>query len=153
MIRYNGVYMSTQSLTVAATQSVIELQVPSGTIADIFRIWIGPDEGNDSYVEEVELYFNASAGSGTGVAEHKIRGSDDATAACSVVTGITALSGDTTIGQDAMHTLAGWLYLPQPEERIRIVGGSAQDNYGVNLPNAPTTTYNLNVGIVWGEIG
>ena len=51
--------------------------------------------------------------------------------------------------EDGFHFQNGWLYLPVPEERIRIAGG---DIMGIRLPIAPDAAMGCAFGMVFGEL-
>jgi hypothetical protein len=156
MIRYNGVFTAIrESFTASGAGVFIELQVPAGKQIEILRAWVGAAEGADPIadVQEIYIYGNdAAATGGTGMTEQPIRGGDDATT-------VTALAGPaqgatpTTLYRSAWHLYNEWLYLPVPEERIRVVGGGTIDNVGLGVPVAPDASITVTAGITWGELG
>lgn len=155
MSRYNGVYVALEvSQTVTAAGVLIELQVPANSIIEIIRAWCGPGEDATPIdeVQDIQVYGDATPGtSGVALTERSLQGGDP-------TSGVVALGGPTNAAfdaiymADAFHLQNGWLYLPNPEERIRIVGGSALDNVGLALVSFIPTTADLSYGIVWGEM-
>jgi hypothetical protein len=156
-MRYNGVYSASgASDAYSAIGCIMELQVPTNTVIEILRMWVGAAEGGEPVadVQEISVYFNdAAATAGTGLAENEIQGTADA------ASGVTSLGVAPTIGAtptnvlyDGFHLQNGWLYLPVPEERFVCVGGSSQDNIGMQFPVAPDVSITISYGMIWGEI-
>lgn len=155
-MQYNGVYSATSDTDAfSATGAVIELQVAANSVAEILRIWIGAAEGADpvAEVQELSIYTNdAAATGGTALTEQELRGQGEGTAASAALAAPTIGATPTDLYFDAFHLMNGWLYLPVPEERILIVGGSAQDNVGIRFPVAPDASITISYGIIWGEL-
>ena len=69
-----------------------------------------------------------------------------------------AVKNVTTIGtgsefyHTAYHTQNGWLYLPVPEERPRLVSGG-DDVFAVVFPTAPDAALVTSITLIWGEVG
>ena len=157
MSHYNGVYVAQEvSQSVSAAGTLVELQVPSNVQIEVLRAWVGAAEGTDPVdeIQEVEIYINdAAATGGTGLTEQAVRGSDDAASAVTALGGPTIGATPVSVLADGFHTQNGWLYLPVPEERIRIAGGSTNDNVGIQFQTAPDAAITVSYGIVWGELG
>ena len=155
-MRYNGIFAAFEvSQAVSAAGPLIELQVPANTIIEIIRVWIGAAEGATPVDEtqDVQIYGNdAVATGGVALTEQALQGVDD-------TTGVVALGGptigatETVLYPDGFHFQNGWLYLPVPEERIRVVGAATIDNVGVQFISAPQATSTISYGIIWGEMG
>ncbi len=156
-MRYNGIYAATRSsIALSATDVLVELQVPVDVQIEIIRMWAGAAEGPVPVdeVQEIDIYGNdTSATGGVALTEQLIRGSADAASSVttlgSPVIGITP----TILYPDGFHLQNGWLYLPVPEERIRVAGGSAIDNIGFRFPTAPDASITISYGVIWGEVG
>lgn len=155
-MRYNGVYsITSDSDAFTGAAAIIELQVPANTVVDILRMWIGPAEGTDpvAEVQELSVYVNdAAATGGTALSENEIQGSGDGASACAGLAAPTIGATPTDIYFDAFHLQNGWLYLPVPEERFRVQGGTTNDNIGLRFPIAPDQSTTISYGIIWGEI-
>lgn len=155
MSRYNGVYVAQEvSQTVTVAGPLIELQIPTNSIIEIIRAWCGPGEDATPIdeVQDIQIYGDATPGTGgAALTKLALQGGD-------AVSGITALGGPTNAAfdavymADAFHLQNGWLYLPNPEERIRIVGGSTLDNIGLALISLNAATADLSYGMIWGEM-
>ena len=156
-MRYNGVYMVTSTVSQAHTTAdvLIELQVPAATQIEIIRAWVSPDTGLTDDIQEIEFYLNdAVSTGGTSGNERKIQGIGDANASTvALITNPTQGATPFTLLSDGFHLQQGWLYLPMEDERIRVAGGTATDNFGMKLAAAPAASITISYGIVWGEIG
>jgi hypothetical protein len=157
-MRYNAVYSATDpSRSYSADEIVLmELQVPTATVIELIRAWVGAAEGADpvAEVQEIVLYVNdGPATGGTALNENELQGSVDAAAATVAVANATVAATPVDLYYDAFDLRNGWLYLPLPEERIIIVGGTTNDNVGIRLPVAPDAAIVLSCGMIWGEIG
>jgi hypothetical protein len=156
-MRYNGIFVATESeQTVTTADVLIELGVPANTMIEIIRMWCSPamnDAGPTDDMQEINIYSNdALATGGAGLTETELQGTGD-------VSLVTALGGPTqgstptVLYPDGFHLQNGWLYLPVPEERIRVVGAAAAA-VGFKLSQAPESASEiLSYGIIWGEIG
>ena len=140
------------SLTLA-DDPLIELLCAANDIIEIIRVEVGPAEGAAPVdeVQELALWMGTAVGSGgAAITERIITGSG--------TIGGVAVSNVTTIGtgnefyHTAYHTQNGWLYLPVPEERPRLVSGG-DDVFALVFPVAPDAAIVTSATIVWGEIG
>ncbi len=155
-MNYNGVYIASGAEVTMAAGTVIELQLPAGTLQiEILRAWISAAIGAApvDLVQEIEMYTNdAVATSGTSVTARKIRGSDDATTSVTILRTATIGGTPTEFYPDAFHQQNGWLFVPVPEERPRLVAGTTEDNWGIRIPTLRGTPIN-SFGVIWGELG
>lgn len=145
------------SVAFSAAGSVMELQVPSGSTIVVLRAWIGAAEGTDpvAEVQEVGLYGNdAAATGGTAMTEQELQGGADSSSSVTGLRGPTIGATPIDLYMDAFHLQNGWLYLPVPEERIQIIGTSADpgDNVGIRFPVAPDASITISGGMTWGEL-
>jgi hypothetical protein len=157
MMNYNGVYMASHPSTSYSADEIVlmELQVPDNCQIELLRAWVGPAEGTDpvAEVQEICLYLNdGPATGGTGLTEQEVWGTANAAALTVAVANATVAATPVDYAYDAFHAFNGWLYVPVPEERIRVVGGTTNDNIGIRLPVAPDAAMVLSVGMVWGEL-
>ena len=144
--------MESTSLTLV-DDPLLELLCPANMIIEVIRVEIGPAEGAAPVdeVQELALWMGTAVGSGGGaITERIVTGSGGI--------GGVAVSNVTTIGtgnefyHTAYHTQNGWLYLPVPEERPRLVSGG-DDVFAVVFPTAPDAAIVTSATIVWGEVG
>lgn len=154
-MRPNGLYVVSESSQAISTADVlIELQVPSAVLIEIWRMWVGAAE-NDTLVDavqEIDIYANDAAGtSGTSLTGVEIQTEVDAATLVTAVGGPTIGATPTVLYPDGFHVQNGWLYLPVPEERIRIRGGGSVDNVGFRFPTAPGSSITVSYGIIYAE--
>ena len=152
---YNRVAAATlesTSLTLA-DDPLIELLCPANMVIDIIRVEVGPAEGAAPVdeVQEIALWMGTAVGSGGGsITERIVTGSG--------TIGGVAVSNVTTIGtgndfyHTAYHTQNGWLYLPVPEARPRLISGG-DDVFAFLFPTAPDAAIVTSATIEWGELG
>ena len=154
MIRYNGVYSAFELNQAITTADVlIELQVPAATQIEILRMWCSPADNLIDDVQEIEIYGNDGvATGGTALTEQEIQGQDDAASGVTALGGPTIAATATTLYPDSFHLQNGWLYLPVPEERIRVAGAGTIDNVGFRFHVAPGASVTVSYGVTWGEI-
>lgn len=154
-MRYNGIFVATESeQTVTTADVLIELQVPANTMMELIRAWCSPgmNAAPSDEMQEINIYRNdALATGGTALTEEGVQGTED-------VATVAALGGPSqgatpiVLYPDGFHLQNGWLYLPVPEERIRIVGGAAIA-LGFKLSQAPESASEiLSYGMLWGEM-
>lgn len=148
---------SQQTLFTAVNTVMMELQVPANTRMTLLRAWVSADQAGTPLDEvcTIALYTNDAAKTGGNPMNEYPHDSDNATAAACVA-GSAGTIGATPIYMhwETFHYQNGWLYVPQPEERITLRGGdvSPGDNIGLHieyLPQQATFSY----GMTWGEIG
>lgn len=155
---YNGIYVAEEERqTVTAANVLIALQVPASTQIEILRAWCSPALGvaPTDEMQEIELYKNTTnlSTGGAALTEEELRGNDDAATSVTALGGATIGASSVILYPDGFHLQNGWLYLPIPEERIRIVGATTSE-FGLNFPLAPESASEvLSYGIIWGEIG
>jgi len=154
-MRYNAIFSAFELDQAVTTGDIlVELQVPAGTTIEILRAWCSAATNLVDDVQEIEIYGNdAVATGGTALTEQAIQGQDDAASGVTALGGPTVGATPTTLYPDAFHLQNGWLYLPVPEERIRVVGAATIDNVGVRFHVAPGASVTVSYGITWGEIG
>ena len=151
-MQYTGVYAAfEQAQAYTASRSIIELQVPANTVVEILRVWIGLEGAVADQMQEVALQLNDATGTGTAVTEQPLQAGYP-TSAVTAITNLTVEGGTpTVVYPDSFHIQNGWLYLPVPEERIIVTGGSTLDNFNVFLAAAPDASITLSAGVIWGE--
>lgn len=135
-----------------ADDPLLELTCPANAIIEVIRVEVGPSEGTDpvAEVQELALWMGTAAGSGgSAVTERIVTGDGSIVGVC--VKNVTTLGTGNEFYHTAYHTSNGWLYLPVPEERPRLVGGS-DDIFAVVFPVAPDASMTISATIVWGEI-
>lgn len=150
-MQYTGVYAIRDTLAaISAADTLLELTAASDTGVDLIRAWVSPRGAVLDQIQEINVFTNDAAGTGTSqtpVALHPGYAAFGGTARDVItVEGTTP----TDVIEDGFHFQNGWLYLPVPEERIRIAGG---DIMGIRFPVAPDAAMNIACGMVFGELG
>ena len=121
---------------------------------EIWRAWISLDGATADAMQEMNWYINdGPATGGTGMTEQEIQGTNDVAAATTALGNQpTQAASPTNLWDDSFHLQNGYLYLPIPEERLRIATGT-DDNLGMKLRQAPDASVDLSYGIIWAEYG
>ena len=150
-MQFTGVYKITDLLTaIAAADTLLELTAPTDASVALIRAWISPRGAVLDQIQEVDVFINDAAGTGTAqtpVALHEGYAAFGGTARDVItVEGTTP----TPIIEDGFHFQNGWLYTPIPEEFIVIQASSIM---GIRLPIAPDAAMGIAFGMVFGEIG
>jgi hypothetical protein len=101
-------------------------------------------------VQELAFYVNDASGTGTAITEKVLKGSGSAAGVA--ISNVTEGATPTEFWGTGFHWSTGYLYLPVPEERIQVIGGSAEDNFGFHFPVTPDASTTFSATIVWGEI-
>ncbi len=151
--RVVGIIMPSQTITLGDAP-LLEIQLPADTTVEIIRVEIGVAEGATPVdeVQEVQLYRGSTVGTGgTGIAEQVYWGSSPPNAVA--LRNLTAPgAGEAPLYQSAFHWQQGWVYLPVPEERIK-VQSLGTDNFGIVFPLAPAVSVVCTATLVFGEVG
>jgi hypothetical protein len=138
----------------AADDSILELSIPANVTAEILRVEIGPHEGATPPNPTPWAMYTATAAGTGGAAVTETLQSGSGTIQGSVLKTLTAIpvTGLREMPQGAIAWEVGVIYVPVPEERIKVVGGG-QDFFGFHFLAAPSATPTFTAHIVWGEIG
>ncbi len=144
--------MESTSLTLV-DDPLLELLCPSDAIIEIIRVEVGPAEGASPVdeVQEIALWMGTDVGSGGGaLTERIVTGSGSIVGVA--VKNVTTIGTGSEFYHTAYHTQNGWLYLPVPEERPRLIPGG-NDVFAVVFPVAPQVAIVTSITMVWGEVG
>ena len=144
--------MESTSLTLV-DDPLLELLCPANAIIEIIRVEVGPAEGTDPVdeIQEIALWMGTAVGTGGGaLTERIVTGSGSIVGVA--VKNVTAIGTGNEFYHTAYHTQNGWLYLPVPEERPRLVSGG-DDVFAVVFPTAPDAALVTSITMVWGEVG
>jgi hypothetical protein len=150
MTDYAGVYVIRDTLAaIAAADTLLELTAATDTGVDLLRAWVSPRGAVLDQIQEINVFTNDAAGTGTSQTPVALKPGYAAFGgtARDVITVEGATPTD--IVEDGFHFQNGWLYLPLPEERIRIAGG---DIMGIRFPVAPDAAMNIACGMIFGEL-
>lgn len=159
------VAMQDQTIVASATLAIIHTEATSGnrgSLIEILRMYVSQQGTATSQQLGVQIGTKASAfGTYTSTTPQPYIMTSGA--AASAITGGTA-GAESTAGTDAsaegagtftaywtegFNNLNGWLWVPTPEERIRVGPDTA---IALKLLGTPTTLTNWNAGIVYREV-
>lgn len=150
-----GLYVVTTTIaSVSAIKTLVQIKAGSSRPLEIVRAWVNQYSTTASAQHRVQLVRKTATATVTSFTPLKLDA--DAPAADAVggtsATGVDASAEGTdgdVLYEDAFNQLSGWLYLPVPEERIRVsVGGFL----GLKLPVAPAAAISIACGVVFREL-
>ena len=149
-----GVYTVTMTGSVSSAITLIQLKAGATIPLEIIRATVAQNNSTTSAMQSVILVRKSGAATVTSFTPVKTDEQDGAAAAAggTSATGIiaTAEGTDTDIMlNDAFNVLNGWLYLPVPEERIRVAPAGF---LGLKFPNAPSTPLSIRATITFREL-
>ncbi len=148
---YIGVYTALQpDIAITGAVTVVQVNAPATAAVDVIRAWVTFDSVVSTAIE-VALKTVSTAGTATTVTPGQHW---PGSAAFSGTASRTSTAEGTLVDDDFprefVNYLNGWLYLPVPEERLRIAPSGRVALY---LPTAPGASVNISAGIVFGEYG
>lgn len=150
MTDYAGVYSIKDTLAaIAAADTLLELTAATDTGVDLIRAWVSPRGAVLDQIQEINIFVNDAAGTGTSQTPEPLK--PGYAAFGGTARDVITVEGTTPTDkiEDGFHFQNGWLYLPVPEERIRIAGG---DIMGIRFPVAPDAAMNIACGMIFGEL-
>jgi len=158
-----SVHGSALTVTANGTLAIIRTAAAVGTrgsLLEIVSIRVGQTGTTTSQMLGIQLGTKASAfGTYTSVtptphllggAASGISGSTSAAAASAGIAASAEGAGTFTAGpEDSFNVLSGWLYVPVPEERIRV---SIDTAFAVKLLGTPGTLTGWSVSVTYREL-
>lgn len=154
-MNYSGVY-SVLLPDVAVSTAITLIQVKAGadTSLEIIRAWCSQENTDTSDQQEIQIVRKTAAATVTSFTPILLSPNYGAAKAVggTAATGHTATVEGTDgdiVYRDAFNLINGWLYVPTPEERIKLAGG---DTIGLKLTAAPGASTNFTAGVIFGEI-
>jgi hypothetical protein len=154
MAMYTGIYVVRAAITVSTAITVLQVKAGASRSFDLLRAWLTQKGGVGSAQEEIEILRKTAAATVSAFTPVLLRPGDAAADAAggTSATGHTATAegtdGDIII-HEGFNVLNGWLYLPVPEERIRVPAGGI---LAMKFPSAPGSQA-WKLGMVFGELG
>jgi hypothetical protein len=157
VISAGGITLANQAVTLASL-------MPSATIGfEILRAWVAQSANNTSAQQRVQLVTQVTAFPTVVTAtpaktkftdpSSGIAGIGGAIAAgkCGINASAEGAGAKTVIWEDAFNVLNGWLWVPNPEEKIVLPPGIASC-FSLFFPVASATLTNWAFGIVFREL-
>lgn len=150
-MQFTGVYVIRDTLTALTTaDTLLEVTASSDAAVALISAGIGPRGAALDQIQEVNVFINDAAGTGTSqtpVPLHEGYAAFGGTARDVItVEGTTP----TDLIEDGFHHQNGWRYAPIPEEFIVIQPSSI---VGIRFPIAPDASMGIGFWMVFGEIG
>jgi hypothetical protein len=150
-MQYTGVYTIWDTLAAISTaDTLLELTAPSTGGVELIRAWVDPRGAILDQIQEIDIFINNAAGTGTSQTPVPVNESMEAFAGTArdliTVEGTTP----TVVYSSGFHFQNGWLYLPVPEERIRC---AASQIMGIRFDVAPDAAMAIACGMTFGALG
>ena len=149
-----GVYTATRAVTSATTGTIFEVVPASNKPIEILRCWL---TGDQETAEQLDIVLARSTASGTGTATNITPGKTEISAADSATILQHGMSEPTLdsgyLAREWVPNAGGFYYVPTPEERPIVAGGSGDISFILRLNSVPTSAINLLCGITWRELG
>ncbi len=150
MSRFQGIYSLVQtSVSVTTSHELHEITAPSDRTVTILRAWIGPgtDATPADEILEVRMGVVSVSGNGAAATPQLLNPNYSAVGATATGNGATVSTISPILVNDGFHVQSGFLWKPDPEERIVIAGS---DVFGWIIPTAPGAGINLTWGLIFG---
>ncbi len=150
-MQFTGVYSVAFLYTAMATAvTQLELTAPSDAAMALISAGIGPRGGVLDQLQEVNIFINNAAGTGTAITPNPQHEGMVAFGGTARRTITAEGSTPTDIIEDGFHVQNGWRHAPIPEEFITV---KPSQIIGVRFPVAPDAAMGLAVWMTVGEIG
>ncbi len=149
MTQYSGVYVVIfENTSISTARTMCQVNAASGRPLEVIRAWVTFNSTTSTAIE-VAIKTVSTAGTGTSFTARTIRDGGQSFGG-TMTTNHTAEGTltDRKIREFVNH-LQGFMYLPVPEERIRITGGG---RVALELPTAPGAGVNVSAGMVIGTL-
>lgn len=149
MTNFTGVYTALQpNIAITGAVTLVQVNGPSDAAVEILRAWVTFNSTTSTMIE-VGLKTVSTAGTATTVTPGIHTGAAFGGTASRTHTAEGTLVDD-DYPREFVNYLNGFLYLPTPEERIRIAPSGRLALY---LPTAPGASVNITAGITFAELG
>lgn len=150
-MQFTGVYTAAFPYTAMATAvTQLELTAPSDASVALISAGIGPRGTILDQLQEVNIFINNAAGTGTTLVPNPQHEGYVAFGGTVRRTITAEGSTPTDIIEDGFHFQNGWRWPPIPEEFIVV---KPSQIIGVRFPIAPDAAMSIAVWMTFGEIG
>lgn len=148
-MNYSGVYIvRMDGVSISTNRTLVQINAAATAVVEILRASITINT-TTSAAQEVGFKRVSTAGTGTGATPTALNTSR--TVAAGASSNHTAEGTlDVVLFREWINALAGWTYLPVPEERIIV---PPSQRIALYFPTAPGSALTVNAEIVFGEIG
>ncbi len=150
-MQFTGVYTVNFLYTAMATAvTLLEVTADTETAIKLISAWISPRGAILDQIQEVNIFINDAAGTGTAITPNPQHEGFAAFGGSARRTVTAEGATPTDIIEDGFHFQNGYRHDPIPEQMITIKGGSI---VGIRLPVAPDAAMGIVAGLTFGEIG
>ena len=123
-----GMYSVIREFTGFTTGELLELQAPTNNSIEVYKAWV--TENNVTTAEQMNVSVKRTTVVGSGGTDVTPKALEENDQAAPTGTkghhgGTPTLVADPPLYQESDPNTAGWRFLPTPEERITITGGSS----------------------------
>ncbi len=148
---FTGVYTVAFPYTAMATAvTLLEVTAATNSPVALISAGIGPRGAVLDQLQEVNIFINNAAGTGTAITpipQHEGYAAFGGTARRTITAEGTT---PTDIIEDGFHFQNGYRHAPIPEEFIVVQGGNI---IGIRFPVAPDVAMSIAPWLIFGEIG
>lgn len=167
MATYNRVYsIIGDNITVVGAPTLIFVNpkaTGAGSGLELLRIWVSQRANATSAQQGIQVHTQVSAFPTVVSATPRVLHSDDpisgivggtagAAGTCGINASAEGAGAQSALLNDNFNVLNGWLYVPTPEERIRIGVAAASTGLGLRFTNTPATLTGWSFGMVYQEV-
>jgi len=128
--------------------TLIQLEPTGTTVAEILRAWISQENLASRASAAAGLVRKSVSGSGTPVTPSGLSSVQDSSASTVHTNLTTEGTNGLVLVREAVDSLKGWLYVPQPGERILARNGQA---VGLHVPTNIVGPLTISAGLIWAE--
>lgn len=148
---FSGVYTVSFPYTAMSTAvTLLEVTAASASPVALISAGIGPRGAILDQLQEVNIFINDAAGTGTSITSNPLKEGYAAFGGTTRRTITAEGATPTDIVEDGFHFQNGWRYAPIPEEFVTVEGGGI---LGIRFPVAPDAAMGIAPWITFGELG
>lgn len=167
MATFNRVYaIAGDNITVVGGPTLIFLNpkaTGAGSGIEVLRVWCSQRANAVSAMQGIQIHTQVSTFPTLVSATPRVLHSDDpisglvgattgAAGTCGINASAEGAGAQSPLVNDNFNVLNGWLYVPTPEERIRIGVAAAATGLGVRFTNTPATLTGWSFGLIYQEV-
>ena len=135
-------------IAISTARTMVQVNAGSTAALEIIRATVSFNSTTSS-AQEVGLKRISTAGTGTSATPTQIN-TGRSVAATATVNHTAEGTLDVVLMREWINALAGWTYLPVPEERVLLAPSARIALY---FPTAPGSSITVNATLLFGEIG
>lgn len=133
--------IDTRAVSTAIT--VLQVTAPATMTLEIIRAWVTQSSSTTSAQSDVILVRKSATITGTSITPVKLEPGDPSPTFTALRTASAEGTDTDTVAGEGFNVLNGWLYVPVPEERIKVPPSGI---LGLKFPSAPpNVTYRYGI--------